>query len=126
MRKLIFILISIVISFGCFSNIDERLLLGKYQFNNNKADVIDLYKDHTYDHRYINSRGKVFENRGKWRYNGKEILFHNFNFFNDLGPAGGSGVWISRIIEDDRKIHLVYSSDDDTYYVKEESTHTIR
>lgn len=119
MRKLIFIIISAVILFGCFSNVDEHLLIGKYHFNTDDADIINLYQDHTYDHRYVNTKGNAFECHGKWRYNGKEILFHDFNFFNDLGPAGGAGVWISRISEDNGKIHLVYSSDDNTYYIKE-------
>jgi hypothetical protein len=119
MRKLIYILIPVVTLFGCFSNIDENLLIGKYHFNTFKLDIISLHKDHTYDHKYVNTKGKVFECHGKWEYNGNEILFHDFNFFNDLGPSTGSGVWISRITQNDGKINLIYSSDSDSYFVKE-------
>lgn len=119
MRRRIYILISMTMLLGCFKNIDEHLLIGKYHFNTHRSDVINLYKDHTYSHKYVNTKGKVFECHGKWRYNSKEILFHDFNFFNDLGPAGGSGVWISRITQEDDKIKLNYSDDDDTYFEKE-------
>jgi hypothetical protein len=119
MRKLIYILIPVIALFGCFSNVDERLLMGKYHFNTYKSDVIDVHKDHTYEHKYVNTKGKVFECHGKWRYNGKEISFHDFNFFNDLGTTGGDGVWISEVTEDNGTIKLNYSDDDDTYFEKE-------
>jgi len=104
---------------GCINNIDEPLLIGEYHFNTYKSDIIVVHKDYTYDHKYVNTKGKTFECHGKWRYNSKEILFHDFNFFNDLGPAGGSGVWISRVTQDDGKIKLNYSEDDNTYFEKE-------
>nr|WP_068886960.1 hypothetical protein [Pedobacter panaciterrae] len=119
MRKLFYIFISAIMLAGCSNKIDERVLSGKYHFNTYKLDVLNLYRDHTYQHQYVNTKGQVFECKGKWRYNGKEILFHDFNFFNDLGPVGGAGVWISRIVEEDEKIHLIYSSDDNTYFEKE-------
>ena len=120
MRKLIYIVIPVLFMlFGCFSNIDEHLLIGKYHFNTNKLDVIDLHKDHTYSHKHINTKGKMFEVHGKWIYNGKSISFYGFNFFNDLGTTGGDGIWISQVTEDNGKIKFIYSDDDDTYFEKE-------
>jgi hypothetical protein len=119
MRKLIYILIPVSMLLGCFSNIKENSLIGKYHFNSYKQDILFLYKDHTYSHRHVNSKGKIFEVHGKWRYNGKQISFYDFNFFNDLGTTGGDGIWSSEVTEDNGKIKLNYSSDDDTYFVKE-------
>lgn len=75
MRKLIHILVPVIMLSGCFDDIDERSLIGRYHFNTYKPDIIDLRKDHTYDHEYANTKGEVFKCHGKWRYNGKEILF---------------------------------------------------
>ncbi len=115
MWKLTFILILTILLVSCSNKLDESLLIGKYRFNTDRSDIIDISKDHTYIHRYVNTEGKTFECHGKWRYNGKEILFHNFNFFNDEG----SGIWISELYEKNGKIQLIYSDDDNTYFQKE-------
>jgi hypothetical protein len=119
MRKYIFILIAPLTLLGCITSVKENSLLGKYHFNNYTQDLLLLDKNHNYTHRYVNSRGKIFEVHGEWEYNGKEVLFHDFNFFNDLGASGGSGLWISRVSQAGEEIKLNYSDDDNTYFEKE-------
>lgn len=119
MRKLIYILITSTLLIGCSNNTDDHLLIGSYHFSTYGSDIIYVAKDHTYIHKYITTKGKLFECRGKWRYNGREILFHDFNFFGQSGSTSGAGLWISRVEEDGKTIRLIYSSDDDTYFEKE-------
>lgn len=118
MRNPIYIILILVVLIlvGCF-NVKENALIGTYTYSTDRADMVFVYKDHSYTHKYVNSKGKVYECKGKWKYRLGYISFDDFSFFNDAGQIG-SGVWMSRVEEDDGKIKLIFSSDDDTYFGK--------
>lgn len=74
-------------------------------------DTLVVLTDHTYKHTaYINNERQL--NSGTWKFNGREIDFQNFTFFN-----GGNGIWISRVIKDDDIIKLNYA-DEEVFYLK--------
>ncbi len=111
-RYRIFIsLISINFLLSC-SKIDSRELPGTYVFNqSDTGDTLIVLTDNTYKHTaYINNERQL--NSGTWKFNGREIDFQNFTFFN-----GGNGVWSSRVIKDDDIIKLNYA-EEQVYYLK--------
>jgi hypothetical protein len=113
----------VVALFLFMSNHDFRTpepvaLCGKYNFNTNVLDSIVIFKNHTYKHKYITTSGKEYAETGKWNWNMNEIDFHDFSFYNNEGPSGGSGNWMSKVEETDNEVRLIYSSDDDSYYSK--------
>ena len=87
-------------------------LIGTYVFNQpNDRDTLIVSANHNYIHTAYRNNKKII-NTGKWKFNGVEISFHNFTFFN-----GGNGIWMSRVIQDGDYIKLNYS-DEEVFYFK--------
>jgi hypothetical protein len=97
---------------------EPKGLYGKYSFNISNLDSIVIFSNHTYKHKYVNSSGKTYANIGTWKWNINEIEFHDFSFYNDEGPSGVSGLWISKVEESADRVRLIYSSDDNSCYLK--------
>jgi hypothetical protein len=119
MKKLIYLIPISILFLGCSNKMDEKLLAGKYAINQKQSDYIILDKNHSYVHKYISFSGKIYECNGHWRYNGQEIAFDDFVFFNDTGPSAGEGTWFSKVEKRDNSICLIYSSENDVYYKKQ-------
>jgi hypothetical protein len=126
---LIFLLLAVAL-FLFISNHDyktdePKALDGKYCFNKGGPDSIIIFKDHTYKHKHIAVSGIEYENHGKWSWNISEIDFHDFTFYNNEGPSGGNGLWISRVVNSNDEIRLIYSSENGIYYYKKLTTQKI-
>jgi hypothetical protein len=107
---------------SCRSNnrISKNELVGLYAFNQ-MSDSIELRSNNTYYHYYTTVDNKKYENTGFWNFNleHNEIIFQNFSFFNESGTDGlPKGSWISRINNSNGKLKLMYSSENNIYYVK--------
>lgn len=91
------------------------MLTGKYMFNTWSHDIINIYKDGSYNH--LSNQGQTL-NRSTWSYNGSEILFNNFRFNN----TENGGLWISEVgYTNDHHIKLVYADEEGFYYQKIEN-----
>lgn len=120
MKRVIYIisLSIILLSIGCFRQVDKNLLIGVYTLNTDPLDSIYIYKNSSYLHRFRNAKGQIYECKGKWSYNGRSIDFDDFIFYNSSGPSTGQGLWSSKVIDENGEIRLNYSSENNIYYKK--------
>jgi hypothetical protein len=89
-------------------DISPKDLIGTYRFNVNSRPTNDsllISADKSYLHKFHTSTGKVFENSGTWEYDSgsNEIVFRNFVFFNNNGPANPPGYWVSKVEKENGK-----------------------
>jgi|GEM_PF-1487411 len=114
--------LSFAVALGCTRpRPDLKMFVGKYCFSRDVKDSIIISTDSTYRHKFSASNGRVFEAAGKWEYDsiGQEIRFEDFIFFNDNGSDGlPPGNWFSRVQMDDNEVRLMYSSEDNIYFLK--------
>ncbi|XHR97248.1 hypothetical protein ACFJIV_11690 [Mucilaginibacter sp. UC70_90] len=119
MKKIYFIVLLTAFVYSCTKRTKEDQLIGKYCSNRNITDSIIVFNDHTYIHKYNSKDGKKFSCNGRWRYNGWDLDFHGFVFFNEQGPQTGAGLWSASVKQTEGKISLIYSSDNNIYYMKD-------
>lgn len=121
-KLLLFIGIIPFIVLGCSSQPPREKLIGKYCFNrNNNRDSIFIFEDNKYKHQYINSDGKLFFTEGEWEYDSlsSEILFKDFAFLNEEGADNlPRGNWFSKVDLVDDEIRLMYSAENNIYFLK--------
>ena len=95
----------------------KERLTGRYVFQINNQDTIDVNSDDT----YVNYKwwgGKRLENSGTWIYdsiNGA-VVFQKFSFLTDTIEFRDStfariGNWVTRIELKDNEIHFIYATD---------------
>ncbi len=91
----------LIILSGCI-RVDIKELPGTYVFNQeNLRDTLIGLKNGRYNHiRCINN--KKYINADIWKYNGRQIDFQYFTFFD-----GGNGIWVSRVIETETRSNLI-------------------
>jgi hypothetical protein len=125
MKKLLLLTILTIAFTGCTSCPSSKMLYGKYSYKENKKsfenDFIYIYPEGNYKHQFYSTNGQVYECKGKWTYDslGCEILFEDFEFFNNQGSRGlPLGNWYSRIQVEDNNIKLMYSSEQNIHYSK--------
>ncbi len=111
-------IIVIVFFFSCGNRVEKEELPGRYVFSHWGKDTLDLRSDGTYHHHTFQD-SQLLENRGTWilNNNGTEITFANFSSLTD---GTGPGNWISRLRVQGGKVHLMYASDINAYYIKTE------
>jgi hypothetical protein len=122
MKGLFLLGVVLLIVLSCSSKLNKEHLPGKYCFNrNDNRDSIFIFKDNTYKHQYINRYGKLFFIEGEWEYDSldSKILFKDFTFFNEQGadelPRGN---WYSKVRLVNGEVKLMYSSEDNIYFYK--------
>ena len=89
--------------------IDYHRLTGRYVYQANLMDTIDVSSGETYTN-YTWWEGKPLKNAGTWQYdstNGR-IRFHHFSFLLDSMP---NGTWIPKIKTEGSEIRLIYATD---------------
>lgn len=117
-KALLFLTLTTLISCSFFGDrVDRGKLPGKYVFQIDNKDTLDVYSNGAYSYskwRY----GKKIKNSGTWIYNSNmgEVEFENFSFLTDTISISDStflprGSWITRIETKDDEIRLVYASD---------------
>lgn len=104
-------LVTLITASGCIK-VEIKELPGKYVFNQgNTRDTLLVLSNGRYQHTaYINNKRQ--SNVGNWKFNGVEMKFHNFTFFN-----GGNGLWISRVFKEKDRIMFNYA-DEEVFYSK--------
>ena len=97
--------------------VDKEKLAGRYVFQIDKEDTLDIYANGTYSY-YRWWNGRKLQNSGAWVYNPGmgEVSFKNFSFLTDSLSLGDStflskGNWITRIRRENEEIRFVYASD---------------
>jgi hypothetical protein len=104
-------LISLIFFLSC-SKIDPHELPGSYVLNQPYTrDTLTISTNGRYVHTAYRNNKRLF-NTGTLKFNGVEIAFHNFTFFD-----GGNGLWLSRVIKDGNEIKLNYA-DEEVFYLK--------
>jgi len=117
---LLFLLLTTVVACnysdkGDFVNKDR--LTGRYVYQSNNQDTIDINSDGTYTN-YTWWHGRKLENSGTWIYdslNGR-VDFDNFSFLLDTMEIGDStflprGHWNTRIRAEDKELRFIYATD---------------
>jgi hypothetical protein len=118
-RSLIFILTTLI---SCtYSDkgdvVDKERLTGRYVYQANNQDTIDVNSNGTYTN-YTWWHGRKLQNSGTWIYdslNGR-IDFDNFSFLLDTMNIGDStflprGHWNTKIESEEREVRLIYTTD---------------
>jgi hypothetical protein len=97
--------------------VDKEELPGRYVFQIDNNDTLNVYTDGTYSF-YKTSSGRKLQNSGRWTYNSNvgEMNFNNFSFLTHSISIGDStffprGSWITRVEKDDDEIRFIYASD---------------
>ena len=97
--------------------VDKEKLPGRYVFQIDDKDTLDVYANGTYSY-YKWWYGRKLQNSGTWTYNSSmgEVDFENFSFLTDSITYADStflprGSWITRIKTEDDEIRFVYASD---------------
>jgi len=115
----------VMTNMSCGQSPNSSALPGHYYFNrSNVQDSLIVNTDNSYKHLFYASDGRVFERSGTWAYDSmpSEVRFSDFTFFNNEGPVLPAGVWISRVRVDDKgNINLMYSSENNLYFLKKMS-----
>jgi len=117
-KGLLFLTLTTLISCEFFGDsVDKEKLPGRYVFQIDNGDTLDVYSDGTYSY-YKWWYGRKLQNSGTWTHNSSmgEVNFENFSFLTDSISLGDStflpsGSWITRIKTEDDEIHFVYASD---------------
>jgi hypothetical protein len=97
--------------------VDKDDLIGKYVFQVDHHDTIDVNSNGTYSY-YKWWHGRKLENSGTWNYdssNGR-VDFKNFSFLTDTMNIGDStfvprGSWNTRIKTEDNELRFIYATD---------------
>lgn len=95
---------------GNRSSVDQGRLTGRYVYQPDKGDTLDVHADGTYVN-YTWLKGKKLMNTGGWRYdsiNGR-IRFENFSF---LGDKISRGFWATQVVEKENGIQLLHTPSD--------------
>jgi hypothetical protein len=117
-KRLSLLILTSLISCEFFGDrVDKEKLPGRYVFQIDNKDTLDVYSDGTYAY-YKWWYGRKLENSGTWTYNSSmgEVAFDNFSFLTDSISIADStflprGRWITRIKTTDDEIRFIYSSD---------------
>lgn len=100
---------------SCSSNIKKEKLIGRYIWNDQRTDTLEVRADGTYEY-WTFLPGRKFANSGNWKFNSllNEVEFERENFpFIKNHKAEGS--WISKIQIKNNETRLLYASETDTY-----------
>ena len=131
-KGLLFLTLATLVSCEFFGDrVDKEKLPGRYVFQIDNRDTLDVYSDGTYSY-YKWWSGRKLENSGTWNYNSTmgEVDFENFSFLTDSISLGDStflpkGSWITKIKTADNEIRFVYASDVyKGYFLKVDSVDT--
>lgn len=114
----LFLILTTLISCEFFGDkVDKEKLPGRYVFQIDNRDTLDVYSNGTYSY-YKWWYGRKLQNSGTWTYNSSlgEVDFDNFSFLTDSITYADStflprGSWITRIKTEDDEIRFVYASD---------------
>jgi len=115
---LLFLTLTTLISCEFFGDrVDKEKLPGRYVFQIDNIDTLDVYSNGTYIY-YKWWYGRKLQNSGTWTYNSNmgEVDFDNFSFLTDTISIADStflprGRWTTRIKKKDDEIRFVYASD---------------
>jgi hypothetical protein len=122
MKAIILLLSLLIICFCCtFSDkgdeVDKRQLTGRFVFQVNNQDTIDVNSDGTYSN-YKWWNGRKLKNSGTWIYDSLDgrVNFQKFSFLTDTIDIGDStflprGSWITKIAVKDNEIRFIYGTD---------------
>jgi len=114
----------LAINSSCNKPPSEGDLPGTYCFNAwSMHDSLFVSKDHTYKYEIYKSDGKITMTKGNWSYDSLRgvITFENFSFPNDEIDNLPPGYWVSRVrVMNNCEIHLMYSSEDNIYFTKQQ------
>src|SRR5688572_19708404 len=91
-KRFLFLTLTILTSCEFFGDrIDLEKLPGRYVFQIDNGDTLDVYSDGTYSY-YKWWSGRKLENSGTWKYNSTmgEVDFDNFSFLTDSIFLGDS------------------------------------
>lgn len=122
--KLIFRLLVVILISGCHLCPETNKLIGEYYFIQDKNNKIYINPNYEYRHTYLTNNGEFYECSGKWSYNSSScrIIFEDFVPLGESGPLYGvhtDSYWDSRVIVEGDEIKLMYSSENNIYYLKE-------
>lgn len=117
-KALLFLTLTIFISCEFFGDrVDKEKLPGRYVFQIDNGDTLDVYSNGTYSY-YTWSYGKKLQNSGTWTHNSGmgEVDFQDFSFLTNSTNIGDStfvprGTWITRIETKENQIRFIYASD---------------
>lgn len=97
--------------------VNKGRLTGRYVYQSNNQDTIDVNSDGTYTN-YTWWYGRKLENSGTWIYDSlnRRVDFDNFSFLLDTMEIGDStflprGHWNTRIRTEDSELRFIYSTD---------------
>jgi hypothetical protein len=112
----------LITSVGCsyFGQGDKpkrKDLTGRFVYQENNRDTIDVNSDGTYSN-YTSLNGRKLQNSGTWIYDslGGRVVFQDFSFLTDSIDIGDStfvprGNWDTRTEIENNEIRLIYASD---------------
>jgi hypothetical protein len=112
--KTITLLLSITLVSCTYSDngdsVDQDRLTGRYVYQPDKGDTLDVHASGTYDN-YTWLEGKKLTNTGAWRYDSIKgrIVFENFSF---LGDKVSRGFWDTKVVEKENGIQLLHTPSD--------------
>jgi hypothetical protein len=115
---LLFLALTTLISCEFFGDkVDKEKLPGRYVFQIDNRDTLDVYSNGTYSY-YKWWDGRKLKNSGTWTYNSSmgEVDFDNFSFLTDSISIADStflpsGRWSTKIKTENDEIRFVYASD---------------
>lgn len=89
--------------------VDKKRLTGRYVYQANNEDTIDVNSDGTYTN-YTWWDGKKLINKGTWRHDSLRgrMIFEDFSFLLDSMPRG---FWDTRIRTENNEVQFVYATD---------------
>lgn len=89
--------------------ISKKRLTGRYVYQANNLDTIDVLSDGTYAN-YTWWDGKKLTNTGTWKHDslGGRMIFEDFSFLLD---SMGRGFWNTRIKIENNEIRFIYATD---------------
>ena len=124
MNRALTILTILITLIGCAEKLEKEDLIGKF-VHSERAETIVINSDGTYHHYLITASRQRLENSGNWKYDShsNEVLFEDFSILIDNQPAGN---WFSRIRTMDGETDLMYSSENNIYYRKQQADKSIQ
>jgi hypothetical protein len=89
--------------------VEKERLIGRYVFQVDNQDTIDVNSDGTYSN-YTWWDGKKLKNSGTWTYDSLQgrVTFENFSFLLD---SMARGYWNTRIKTVNNEIRFIYATD---------------
>lgn len=122
MRNIIILIFLLSAVFACSQSIDENRMYGTYKWNKgNENMALSLEHDHTNRYGLVNDSTGQFGIVGTWEFRSinNELVLRNFQFLNGDGRSEfPRGNWFSQVKEFEGEIRLIYSSENELFFLK--------